>query len=445
MGESVAVAKEADAKKSSSPTRSSSKSIHRVQNDHEMQLGSLGGVIGNIRSNGGKPSVESIATELSSVHSAQRASVLLALQRTHGNRYVQRVVAGIQAKLMVGQPGDKYEQEADRVAEQVMRMPEPLVRQLKEGEELIQTKLLAEQITPLVQRQVEEEEEEEIIQTKSDGDTTPEVAHNLESQIRAIQGGGKPLTESERAYFESRFDYDFGHVRVHTDAQAAGSARAVNARAFTVGQDVVFGEGYYAPETSAGKNLMAHELTHVVQQHSAADGFMQVPKQLQVQLKSDALQRQISKTKQARPGGAVNRLKKIDRRKYPWMPQLAQITTEIANKFRLEHEQPRRDAINKVQTRIMGIAINRQLRRFNKAKLASQNSGFWGAVTGNMIWAVSGGIVTSMAVASLTINPMALALGVIGVLIAAWATYSKSTFQFAFLFRCNWNKSKRPP
>ena len=74
-------------------------------------------VIDTIRRDGGTPSVDSIATHLSSMHTAERASVLLALQQTPGNRYVQRVVAGIQAKLKVGQPGDIYEQEADRVAE----------------------------------------------------------------------------------------------------------------------------------------------------------------------------------------------------------------------------------------------------------------------------------------------------------------------------------------
>jgi len=121
MGESIAVAKEADAKKSSSPTRSSSKSIHRVQNEHEMQLGSLGGVISNKRSNGGTPSVESIAAHLRRMHIAQRAPALLALQQTYGNRYVQRVVSGIQAKLVVGQPWGLYELEADRVVDEVMR------------------------------------------------------------------------------------------------------------------------------------------------------------------------------------------------------------------------------------------------------------------------------------------------------------------------------------
>ena len=106
-----------------SPTMSDN-SIHRVRNEPERQLGSLRGVIGNITSNGGTPSVDSIVTELSNMPATvQRASVLLALQQTHGNRYVQQVVAGIQAKLKVGQPGSVYELEADRMADAVMRMP----------------------------------------------------------------------------------------------------------------------------------------------------------------------------------------------------------------------------------------------------------------------------------------------------------------------------------
>ena len=138
MKESVAVVKEATVKKDFSPAKSDI-SIHHAQNEPDKQLGSLGGVIANIRSNGGKPSVESIATELGSRSAAERAPALLALQRTRGNRYVQRVVAGIQAKLVVGQPGDKYEQEADRVADEVMRMPEP---QLQRQAETIEGQLL---------------------------------------------------------------------------------------------------------------------------------------------------------------------------------------------------------------------------------------------------------------------------------------------------------------
>ncbi|MGB3458295.1 MAG: DUF4157 domain-containing protein [Halobacteriota archaeon] len=186
---------------------------------------------------------------------------------------MQRVVAGIQAKLKVGQPGDVYEQEADRVAEQVMSMLEPrMQRQVEpEEEELIQTKPLAEQITPLVQRQADEEkekEEEEILQTKKVSGQAHEVTPNLESRINAITGGGQPLPQSVRAFFEPRFGYDFSQVRIHTDTRAAESAQAVNARAFTSGRDVVFGTGQYTPGTKEGQRLLAHELTHVVQQAS---------------------------------------------------------------------------------------------------------------------------------------------------------------------------------
>ena len=198
---------------------------------------------------------------------------ILYLQRTIGNQAVQRMVrsGALQAKLRIGQPGDKYEQEADRVADAVMRMPEPGVqRQVEPEEEMLQAKPLAGQITPLVQRQVEpEEEEEEMLQAKSREDATSEVPNDLESEINAIRGGGRPLAESERAYFEPRFGRDFSQVRMHTDTRAAESARAVNARAFTVGQDVVFGAGQYAQGASEGRRLMAHELTHVIQQQSS--------------------------------------------------------------------------------------------------------------------------------------------------------------------------------
>jgi hypothetical protein len=204
---------------------------------------------------------------------------ILFLQRTIGNQAVQRLIksGALQAKLRIGQPGDKYEQEADRVADEVMRMPEPGVqRQVEpeeeEEEEILQTKPLVDQITPVVQRQVEEEEEEEMLQAKSREDATSEVTNELESQINAIKGGGRPLAESERGFFEPRFGYDFGQVRVHTDARAAETARALDARAYTMGRNIAFRAGQYAPETTIGKRLLAHELTHVIQQnvHEAA-------------------------------------------------------------------------------------------------------------------------------------------------------------------------------
>nr|CAI64369.1 hypothetical protein [uncultured archaeon] len=205
------------------------------------------------------------------------ADRIMFLQRTVGNQAVERLIksGALQAKLRIGQPGDVYEQEADRVADAVMRMPEPGVqRQVEpeeEEEEVLQTKLLVDHITPLVQRQVEEEEEEEMLQAKSRKDATPEVSNDLESQINAIKGGGRPLAKSERAYFDPRFGADFSQVRVHSDAQAVESTQVLNARAYTLGQDVVFGAGQYAPGTSEGRRLMAHELTHVIQQSGEHD------------------------------------------------------------------------------------------------------------------------------------------------------------------------------
>jgi len=228
---------------------------------------------------------------------------ILYLQRTVGNQAVQRMVrsGALQAKLKIGQPGDVYEQEADRVADAVMRMPEPGVqrqvepeeeeeemlqakplvdqitplaqvqRQEEPEEEMLQAKPLAEEITPLVQRKVEpeeEEEEEKMLQAKSREYATSEVPNDLESQINAIKSGGQPLAESERAYFEPRFGVDFSQVRLHTDSQAAESARAVNAKAYTLRQDVVFGARQYSPGASSSRKLLAHELTHTLQQRN---------------------------------------------------------------------------------------------------------------------------------------------------------------------------------
>ena len=156
-------------------------------------------------------------------------------------------VPGVQAKLKIGPPRDKYEQEADRVAEQVMRMPE-------------------------VQRQVAPglEEEEDALQAKSaDGSGTgsAQVDHPLIQNV--LSSPGQRLDAVTRSFMEPRFGQDFSEVRVHTDGQAAESARALDAGAYTVGRNVVFGEGQYMAGSSDGRRLLAHELTHVVQQFSA--------------------------------------------------------------------------------------------------------------------------------------------------------------------------------
>jgi len=95
-----------------------------------------------------------------------------------------------------------------------------------------------------------------------------------------LSSPGRPLDRSTRSLMESRFGHDFSQVRVHSDPQAAESASAVQARAYTVGEHVVFGAGQYAPDTTAGKHLLAHELTHTIQQHGmqryASDGPLSI-------------------------------------------------------------------------------------------------------------------------------------------------------------------------
>jgi hypothetical protein len=90
------------------------------------------------------------------------------------------------------------------------------------------------------------------------------------SHVGVIHGGGQPLSATARGYFEPRFGADFSNVRVHTDAEAADSASALNALAYTTGADIVFGPGQFLPESARGRRLLAHELTHVIQQRAAS-------------------------------------------------------------------------------------------------------------------------------------------------------------------------------
>ena len=234
------------------------------------------------------------------------------------------VQAKVQAKLAVGQPGDKYEQEADQVAAQVLSMPSPAIAQTVQREEAeekdedtLQMKPLAGSITPLIQREEVEEQEEETLQTKAlDAAIAPEIqreevaeqeeeplqtkqldaaiapsiqreeleeqeeeplqtssiegsnqnSNNIESQLDSSKGGGSPLSKEARAFMEPRFGVDFSQVRVHTDGAAVQMNRDLNAQAFAHGSNIYFGAGKYNPSSSDGKQLLAHELTHVVQQ-----------------------------------------------------------------------------------------------------------------------------------------------------------------------------------
>lgn len=167
----------------------------------------------------------------------------------------------IQPKLKIGHPSDRYEQEADRVADQVMRMPNlktvPSIQPIAPGH------------YSLLQRQPEitkdqDEDEEKIVQTKPALGQTPSVTPDLQTQLGS--GGGQALPQPTREVMESRFHYDFRGVRVHSDRHAANLNHQMHAQAFTHGQHVYFGQGHYQPSTFKGQHLLAHELTHVVQQ-----------------------------------------------------------------------------------------------------------------------------------------------------------------------------------
>jgi hypothetical protein len=167
---------------------------------------------------------------------------------------------GLQAKLTVSQSGDPHEQEADRIADQVMRMPAPGGADSKPTNRAalsVQTK--AKSL----------EDEEQTVHRDTDGPqrraafTAPAEVHNT------LQSPGSPLAPATRSFFEPRFGYDLSNVRVHTDALAGESAQAIRANAYTAQDHIAFRAGQYSPETDAGRALLAHELTHVLQQGAA--------------------------------------------------------------------------------------------------------------------------------------------------------------------------------
>ncbi len=163
----------------------------------------------------------------------------------------------LQTKLHIREAGDRYEQEADYIADQIMRMPEPsLKRQIESKEEegeMVQKKAVPKP-TPLNRSQSSSE--------------APPIVHKV------INSSGQPLDSKTRTFMESRFGYDFSKVRVHIDGASADSACAVQARAYTTGHDIVFGSGEYAPSTAEGKRLLAHELVHIVQQGRVRGSFL---------------------------------------------------------------------------------------------------------------------------------------------------------------------------
>ncbi len=184
---------------------------------------------------------------------------------------VQRLLRArqMQAKLAVSEPHDPLEQEADRVADEVMRMPEPAVgpadaisprrppsiqRLCSECEEELQREALAE------------EEEAPPIARKQENASSSHETSRTESLVSKLPGRGEPLPDSVRNFMEPRFGVDFSAVRVHTGPEAHRSTEEISALAYTAWNHIVFRAGQYDPLRESGKRLLAHELTHVLQQ-----------------------------------------------------------------------------------------------------------------------------------------------------------------------------------
>jgi phage-related protein len=220
----------------------------------------------------------------------------------------------VQAKLKMGASNDRYEREADNIADKVTE---------KSGDKHVQAVPLASTVTPLVQRQ-EDDKDEETAQAKEDdekeesaqakGDDKDEetqakeddekeesaqamalpgkeqekelkkeeqkgkvmrkatakapkvVRSDIASRIKRSRGTGQQLPGETKRFMESRFGTDFGKVNIHTDTNAADLSKSLNAKAFTVGKDIFFNQGKFDPSSTEGKKLLAHELTHTIQQ-----------------------------------------------------------------------------------------------------------------------------------------------------------------------------------
>ncbi len=171
-----------------------------------------------------------------------------------------------QPKLSINQPNDVYEQEADHMADRVMRMPDPFASQdsfFKPANHTIQRKC------------AHCEQEDKMLHRKESSTSEVAGSSQLDSYVSSLSTAGQSLSANSRQFFEPRFGHDFSNVRIHTDQVAAKSAESINALAYTTGNNIVFNSGQYSPDSPTGQRLMAHELTHVIQQGGSAASKIQ--------------------------------------------------------------------------------------------------------------------------------------------------------------------------
>jgi Domain of unknown function (DUF4157) len=174
-----------------------------------------------------------------------------------GNIPIHSSPIKVQPKLKINQPGDQYEQEADAMADKVMRMSDNKIsgKSFKTSGTAVQRKCA----------ECQKEDEERKLQRKENsnasGSVAPAIVHDVINT-----SSGPPLDKNTRSFMELRFNHDFGNVRIHDSDLAAESASSVNALAYTSENNIVFNQGQYNPNTNSGKKLLAHELTHTIQQ-----------------------------------------------------------------------------------------------------------------------------------------------------------------------------------
>ncbi|SRR6266480_2663724 len=195
---------------------------------------------------------ESADRTISLIHSRAPSPPLAYWQQSAGNQAIQHLFRSgyIQAKLAISNPDDPEEREADHVANTIMRKAAGPHCSCSPGEEMCE-ECQQKQSAPAIQRRV----------------TSPAAPSHVPHIVSdVLRSSGHPLDSATRAFFEPRFGHDFSDVRVHTDSRAADSARSIKAHAYTLGNDLVFGTGQFAPDTAAGRTLLAHELAHVARQ-----------------------------------------------------------------------------------------------------------------------------------------------------------------------------------
>ena len=185
-------------------------------------------------------------------------SATYAMRRMLGNQVVSQVM---QTKLEIGQSDDKFEREADRLASRVISMSDNRVI----NRSRLNPAQNSETVSPI---QHNDEHSNRLMLASAQAMTHGKAASGdaPQAQQPVLKTQGVPLPHKERAFFEPRFGRDLGQVRIHTYPEAQHQARALHARAFTLGQDVAFGAGEYQPHNRAGRQLLAHELVHTLQQ-----------------------------------------------------------------------------------------------------------------------------------------------------------------------------------